>query len=84
MMLEALAWTEGLMGADLRAVRGSPIECLLETAEAEDALLIVLGSRPRSLLARLSGNGVASSILRRSTRAVVLVPAESDALVGGR
>jgi len=84
MVLEAVAWTEGLMGADLRAVSGSPVECLLETADAEDALVIVLGSRQRSVLARLAARGVASTILRRSTRAVLLVPAESDAVAGWR
>lgn len=84
MLLEEVAWTEGLVGAELRAVMGSPVECLLETADVEHALLIVLGSRPRGALAGLTGRGVARSILRRSPQPVLLVPAEGDTAAGWR
>jgi nucleotide-binding universal stress UspA family protein len=53
---------------------GDPADSILEASVAEDADVIVLGSRPRTNLRRLILGSVSSEVARRATCEVVVVP----------
>ncbi|HEX5015278.1 MAG TPA: universal stress protein [Candidatus Limnocylindrales bacterium] len=53
---------------------GDPADAILEASIAEDADVIVLGSRPRTNLRRLILGSVSSEVARRATCEVVVVP----------
>lgn len=54
---------------------GDPAEAILEASLAEQADVIVLGSRPRTNLRRLILGSVSSAVFKRATCEVVVVPA---------
>jgi nucleotide-binding universal stress UspA family protein len=54
---------------------GDPAEAILEASRAEQADVIVLGSRPRTNLRRLVLGSVSSQVARLATCEVVVVPA---------
>lgn len=53
---------------------GDPAEAILDAASAEQADLIILGSRPRTNIRRLILGSVSSEVARRATCEVVVVP----------
>jgi nucleotide-binding universal stress UspA family protein len=53
---------------------GEPADAILEASVAENADVIVLGSRPRTNLRRLILGSVSSEVARRATCEVVVVP----------
>jgi nucleotide-binding universal stress UspA family protein len=53
---------------------GDPAESILEASRAEEADLIVLGSRARTNLKRLILGSVSSEVARRATCDVVVIP----------
>ena len=53
---------------------GDPAEAILEASLAEQADVIVLGSRPRTNLRRMILGSVSSAVSRRATCEVVVVP----------
>jgi nucleotide-binding universal stress UspA family protein len=53
---------------------GDPADSILEASVAEEADVIVLGSRPRTNLRRLILGSVSSEVSRRATCEVVVVP----------
>jgi nucleotide-binding universal stress UspA family protein len=53
---------------------GEPAESILEASRAEEADVIVLGSRPRTNLRRLILGSVSSEVARRATCEVIVVP----------
>jgi len=54
---------------------GDPADAILEASHAEQADVIVLGSRPRTNLRRLVLGSVSSQVARLATCEVVVVPA---------
>jgi nucleotide-binding universal stress UspA family protein len=54
---------------------GDPAEAILEASRAEEADMIVLGSRPRTSLRRLVLGSVSSQVAKSATCDVLVVPA---------
>lgn len=69
--------TEG-MKVSTRIVRGTVVHSLLEIAEAEQVDLIALGSHGRTGLSRVYYGSVASGILNRTDRPLLLIRADGD------
>jgi nucleotide-binding universal stress UspA family protein len=63
------------VGATFLIWEGDPAETILEAARAEQADVIVLGSRPRTNLRRLVLGSVSSEVAKLATCEVVVVPA---------
>ena len=53
---------------------GDPAEAILEASHAEDADVIVLGSRPRLNVRRLILGSVSSEVAKRATCDVIVIP----------
>jgi nucleotide-binding universal stress UspA family protein len=73
----------GLAGqaVDVRTAEGSPADVLAETALAEEADLLVVGTRGHGGLASLVLGSVSSHLVRHAPCPVVVVPCRDD---GGR
>jgi nucleotide-binding universal stress UspA family protein len=75
----ALAIVHRARAAGVRATyliwEGDPAESILEASLAEQADMIVLGSRPRTNFRRLILGSVSSAVSKRATCEVVVVPA---------
>jgi nucleotide-binding universal stress UspA family protein len=75
----ALAIVHRAGAAGVRATyliwEGDPAESILEASLAEQADMIVLGSRPRTNFRRLILGSVSSAVSKRATCEVVVVPA---------
>jgi nucleotide-binding universal stress UspA family protein len=73
-LLERTADVELLFGAELRAEVGDPAARILAVAEAEEAELVVLGSRRRGSLATMFLGSVSRDVLNGAPCPVVVVP----------
>ena len=76
-LIEAVARDAGLLGAaQSRVSPGHPAERLLEEARAEEAALIVVGSRAQGALRSALLGSVSAAVLRGAPCPVVVVPLE--------
>jgi nucleotide-binding universal stress UspA family protein len=74
-LLAGLSFEEGLeTRAERRVVFGSEAEAIADLADAEDAALVVVGSRGRGALKSLVGRSVSLELWTSSSRPVVVVP----------
>jgi nucleotide-binding universal stress UspA family protein len=56
----------------------SPADGILQIARANDADIVVVGARPRSLLGYLVANGVAAQVVDRARRSVLVTPLDKS------
>lgn len=76
--LQALLAELGSSGPGVRTIvtAGSPAQTILESASADDADLVILGTSQRKGPARLLIGSVAAEVLRDNTRDMLIVPVE--------
>jgi nucleotide-binding universal stress UspA family protein len=74
LLLEQIAWEEGLHGAELLGEVGAPADRIVAVAAEAGADLIVIGSRRRGVVSSIFFGSVSADVASQAPCPVVIVP----------
>ena len=78
-LVQCLIREERVSGAEARALRGDPAECLADVADEEDAELIVVGSRGLGAFKAVFLGSVSNALIGVARCPVLIVPPGANA-----